>query len=96
MEAGISAVEFWELTPWEFSGIVEAYRRKVRGEMSAEWERVRWHAFITIQPHLAKGSGIKKPEDLLVLPWEEQISKKTLTGPELGEFLKTYGKKSRG
>lgn len=40
------------------------------------WEQTRWLAFVNLQPHLKKGSRIKKPTDLIKFSWEH---KKKLT-----------------
>jgi hypothetical protein len=45
------------------------------------WERVRWLATITLQPHAKKGTTLK-PTDLLKFAWDNEKKAKALTMSE--------------
>lgn len=44
------------------------------------WERIRWHASITINPHTKR---TLKPTDLMKFPWEKNKATKALSKEEI-------------
>ena len=66
---GMGLDDFCRLTPSEFSATFAAWQRQREADDRAEWERVRLHACITIQPHI---KGKMTPQRLLPFPWEKK------------------------
>ena len=52
---------------------VEARAEALSTQRQDDWERARWMAAISLQPHMAKGKTIK-PQDLIIFPWEAKPS----------------------
>ena len=68
------------MLPEEFEQVCKAYAEQSEAESRGEWERVRWMAAITIQPHV---KGKITPQRLLPLPWEKtQTPKQKPVGKE--------------
>lgn len=57
------------MLPEEFEEVGKAYSMQCEAESRGEWERARWMAAITIQPHV---KGKITPQKLLPLPWEKK------------------------
>lgn len=53
----------------EFAAVYDAYASQRDAAVKDEWARMRLHATISIQPHLAKGKRVT-PEKLLPFPWD--------------------------
>jgi hypothetical protein len=53
----------------EFASVYAAYADQRDAAVKDEWSRMRLHATISIQPHLAKGKRVT-PEKLLPFPWD--------------------------
>lgn len=69
---GMRLDDFCQLTPTEFDAVCKAWQEQREQTMQDDWERMRLHATITIQPHL-KSKII--PERLLPFPWEKSTKK---------------------
>jgi hypothetical protein len=48
---------------------IEARAEALSTQRQDDWERARWMAAISLQPHMGKGKTIK-PQDLISFPWE--------------------------
>lgn len=48
---------------------VEARAEALSTQRQDDWERARWMAAISLQPHMSKGKTLK-PQDLITFPWE--------------------------
>lgn len=77
LRLGLSAL--YDMTFAEFSNAMHGFYELEEQRQRQEWERTRWLAMITMQPHVKKGS-IKKPTDLVTFPWEEKKSKPAVDG----------------
>lgn len=80
---GLSFGDFCILTFDEFQAVLKAYREREEMMCHEEWERMRLHAVMTMQPHCGKKLDPKK-----VLPFEWEKSKKPgreNTAPELSK-----------
>ena len=64
---GMSLSDFFILTPKEFFGIWQYCNEKQMQDIYGQWDMVRTHACITLQPNLRKGSHLT-PEKLIPLP----------------------------
>jgi len=76
LRLGLSAL--YDLTFEEFGNAMRGFYELEEQRQRQEWERTRWLATITMQPHVKKGS-IKKPTDIATFPWEEEQKKKSPT-----------------
>lgn len=66
-EIGIGRHELlYELRLWEIRSILSGYRRRER----IPWETIRWQTWCILN---ALGAKIHAMEDLLPLPWEDEI-----------------------
>ena len=79
---GLKLDDVRRLTFEEFESIVEEWNQLKEREHHDDWERMRMHATITIQPHTKKRI---EPRALLPFPWE-----KTKTAP-----IETLSKEAR-
>lgn len=68
-EMGMRPGDFWEMTPGEFAAAAKAHRQAEERREHSEWERMRVHAAITIQPHC---KGRINPRRLVPLPWDRK------------------------
>ena len=48
---------------------IEARAEALSAQRQDDWERARWMAAISLQPHMSKGKTLK-PQDLITFPWE--------------------------
>ena len=62
--------EFWNLTFHEFFLIQKGRNDVIESKEKREWERVRWLACLTLQPHTKKGQNLT-PEKLVKFEWEK-------------------------
>lgn len=76
---GISLDDFGRLTYGEFQEIAKADRERREQEHRDNWERMRMHAVMTMQPHCKRRLTCK---GVLPFPWEKEERRK----PE-GEVL---------
>lgn len=92
-EAGLAPDEFWELSPIEFYGILEAVRKREERIEKKEWEQARYIAYYCVWPHLDNKTASKlKPKDLGLFPWEQKPKeKKKLTIQELDKIIDSWG-----
>ena len=67
--AGISPHEFWNITLREYHHCLFAWGKNEERRQQGEWERIRWLATVTINPHLKNSI---KPTDLMQFPWEKE------------------------
>lgn len=65
--------DFCRCTPEEFEAICKAYHDQREADYKTEWDRIRWHASVTLQPHV---KGKMSPKKLLPFPWEKQGKRK--------------------
>lgn len=71
-EIGINREEFLHgLKLWELNAIIKGYRRREQ----TSWNQTRWLAYV-IMCRIPAGKsmnevGIRRPEDLLPLPWDK-------------------------
>ena len=65
---GLAIDYFYALEPRQFQNIIEGYTRKKEREVKERWRQVQWICFWSAAP-LSK--SIKKPDDVLQLPWDE-------------------------
>lgn len=63
---GLSLSDFFILTPSEFFGIWEHRNKQMQDTRYDSWNKMRYHACITLQPHLSKGATLT-PQKLLPL-----------------------------
>ena len=68
---GLSPRAVYDLTLGEFALALKTWSEDETNRDRREWERVRWLATITLQPHAKKGRKIK-PQDLAYFPWEHE------------------------
>jgi hypothetical protein len=57
------------LTFAEFGNAMAGHYKEIEEREKAEWERTRWLAAITINPHVKKRIT---PKDLATFPWEKK------------------------
>ena len=48
---------------------IEARAEALSTQRQDDWDRARWMAAISLQPHMSKGKTLK-PQDLITFPWE--------------------------
>ncbi len=65
----LSPVLLYDLTFAEFGNAMRGHYKGIDEREKAEWERTRWLASITINPHVKKRIT---PKDLATFPWEEK------------------------
>ena len=65
----LSPSAFWSMTFGEVSLALDANRESEEMRERMEWERTRWLAAITINPHVKKRIT---PKDLATFPWEKK------------------------
>ena len=65
---GLALDDFCRLSPEEFGVVCKAWHENQEALIRGDWERMRMHATITIQPHLKKKVT---PRQVLPFPWEE-------------------------
>ena len=65
----LSLDDFVRLNYDEFEAIVKAHERARESQYHDNWERMRLHAAIAIQPHVKKAVP---PQKLVPLPWDKQ------------------------
>ncbi|MDE6479270.1 MAG: hypothetical protein K2L45_03295 [Muribaculaceae bacterium] len=94
---GLSFGDFCILTFDEFESIVKAHREREERMRRDEWERMRLHAVMTMQPHCRKKLDPKK---VLPFEWEKSHSHGNVnTTPELSKdeakeaFMRRIGRK---
>ena len=68
-------IDIWHLTFEELFYMAEGQNQRLEEEYKNAWEQTRWLGFLTIQPHLGKGSKIRKATDLIRFPWEKKQKK---------------------
>ena len=56
------------LTFSEFGNAMAGHYKEIEEREKAEWERTRWLAAITVNPHVKKRVT---PKDLATFPWEK-------------------------
>lgn len=66
---GLRLDDFCGLSPSEFSAVCEAHHTRREDVSREDWERMRLHATITVQPHSRKRLNARQ---LLPFPWETQ------------------------
>jgi hypothetical protein len=59
---------FWNATPREFYCALQGQWDVEQNRQQQEWERSRWHAWITVRPHITKDIS---QTDLIEFPWEK-------------------------
>lgn len=57
------------MTPRTFYNAMKGMFEKWETTNQAEWERTRWLACVTVNPHTKKNL---QPKDLTVFPWEKK------------------------
>lgn len=65
----LSPVLLYDLTFPEFSNAMRGHYKEIEEREKAEWERTRWLATITVNPHVKKRLT---PKDLATFPWEKK------------------------
>ena len=65
----LSPVLLYDLTFQEFGNAMAGLYKEIEARERSEWERTRWLASITINPHVKKRIT---PKDLATFPWEEK------------------------
>lgn len=70
----MSLADFCYLTPEEWDAVHSAYIERETERMKGEWERMRTHAAIVIQPHARKKI---RPKELLQFPWDNDHRKES-------------------
>lgn len=73
-QLGYNVAELYDLTPCMFYNAQKGLFEKWDVESQGEWERTRWLACVTINPHVKKNL---KPTDLTKFPWEKKKNEKT-------------------
>ena len=68
---GLGYDDFCKMDFDEFASVYAAYADQRDAAVKDEWSRMRLHATISIQPHLAKGKRVT-PEKLLPFPWDHK------------------------
>lgn len=66
--------DFCRCTIEEIEEIFKAWQEKRDSDLHGEWERMRLHAVMTMQPHCKKKLS---PEKILPLPWEKKQKRGT-------------------
>jgi len=84
----LSPLQLYDMTFSEFGNAMTGFYELEENRQRQHWERTRWAAMITIQPHVKKGS-VKKPTDIATFPWEEQKK----TGPDGFSILRQMANK---
>lgn len=64
IKSGLTPVEFWNLSWWEWDCIANAYNEKEENE----WRRVRQVVTMLYNVNVTKRSQLKKPEEIMPLP----------------------------
>ena len=91
MSLGFSYLQtdIWHLTFEELFYMAEGQNQRLEEEYKNSWEQTRWLGFLTIQPHLGKGSKIRKATDLIEFPWEKK-KKKPVDWAKIKELEKLF------
>lgn len=92
---GMRLADFCQLSPEEFSAVCEAFANRQEARREEEWEMMRLHAAISVQPHVTKRLT---PQRILPLPWDK--GKKAAEVPKAkslsrGERLRRAEKRMR-
>ena len=69
--------------------MAEGQNKKMVEEYKNTWEQTRWLGFLTILPHLGKGSKIRKATDLIRFSWEKK-KKKAVDWAKIRELEKLF------
>lgn len=69
VDTGLSFRDFCRLTFDEMEEVLRVSRERREQTMRDEWERMRMHAVMTMQPHCKKRLS---PQTLLKFPWEKK------------------------
>lgn len=68
---GMRLADFCQLSPDEFSAVCGAFSSRQEARREEEWEMMRLHASISVQPHVTKRLT---PQQLLPLPWDRRAA----------------------
>lgn len=63
--------DFWSLELRAVNDIIEQRAKAETDKNRDTWERARWLAAISLQPHAKKGATIK-PTDLIKFDWDNE------------------------
>ena len=77
----------YEMTFRELQVMAEGKRKNMEEPFKRDWERARWLATVSIQPHMKKGKRIR-PQDLMTFEWERVESNKVITQKDIDELRK--------
>ena len=75
---GLSLQEFLQLTPVEFGQMLSQVLKLKEQEVRTLWEIARFQAWLSVTPHLKKGSAPKSPDKLVKFDWERKVDKEEL------------------
>lgn len=64
---------------------------RIEQDYRLSWEQIRWQAYISVLPHVKKGS-LNKPEDLIKFTWDMKENP-AMTEQEQLDFIKRMGTK---
>ena len=64
---GMGLADFLALSPEEWREVCRCWHDSRDALLRSDWERTRWHAAATVQPHVR---GRVSPRRLLPLPWD--------------------------
>lgn len=65
----LNPFSLYDMTFKEFGNAMAGHYKQIEEREKAEWERTRWLATITINPHVKKRLT---PKDLATFPWEKK------------------------
>tara|TARA_R110000851_G_scaffold302502_1_gene459296 strand:- start:22 stop:291 length:270 start_codon:yes stop_codon:yes gene_type:complete len=65
----LNPFSLYNMTFKEFGNAMAGHYKEIEQREQAEWERTRWLASITVNPHVKKRIT---PKDLATFPWEKQ------------------------
>ncbi len=70
-------------------GILEERAQSQGAALREDWERTRWAAMVSMQPHLKKGTTLK-PTDLIKFEWDKkkQEAKQTTAEEKAAKWAK--------
>jgi len=67
---------FYDMTLHEFLLAVDGFMMLEENRERQHWERTRWLAAVTLQPHAKKGTRLK-PTDIAKFPWDKKAKGKS-------------------
>jgi hypothetical protein len=100
MSAGLGRIRitppaFWLMTLGEILSALTGFQELEAARDRSAWERTRWAAAVSMQPHAKKGQRIA-PKDLMIFPWEKSDKKQNESVSTFMNYMRAVAKPKEG